>query len=658
MKIDVEILAVIEGLIFLTQVIVLFVQYKVNKNYKGIKLWLLGSTTTVIGVIFMAMIEVKSLKWIEIASNPLMVLGQILLYVGILHFLNNKENREILFFIFIVFMITYFYFIIVYNDISSRTVVITMTLAIISIMTSYQLFFKKDKVISGTANFTSIVFLLNGCFLVMRTFFAIILPPMQTYSDEPIILLFALIVPMVTSTLWTFGFIIMVNQRLNMENLAGKERLQQIFNTSPDAVLITRLGDGLIIDVNGGFSQISGYTHDEAVGNYTFKMNFWGAEEREAFIIELKEKGFCENKEIDFKRKDGHRFFSMISARIVTIYDVPHIISIIHDITNRKQAEEALIESEEQYRSILNASPDDITITNMEGSIIMVSPAAKRMFGFDLNYEGFVGMHLLDFILPEDKDIAQSNMILMNAGSYEGTNEYRGVRNDGSIFDVEVNRGFISNANGEHIKMVFIIRDITERKTAEQKITELVKQLEIERNTAQENSITDSLTGLSNRRYFDDALRREFSRLKRVGTTLSLIILDVDYFKKFNDSYGHLAGDYCLQQIATTIKTIVEGVPNIVARYGGEEFVVLMPQPEEHEAEELAEKIRKAIEVLNIPHAASQITDYVTVSLGVVTVHNDELSSQDQVVKLADEALYAAKKSGRNRTIVKEVPGT
>ncbi|AFM40650.1 diguanylate cyclase (GGDEF) domain-containing protein [Desulfosporosinus acidiphilus SJ4] len=200
--------------------------------------------------------------------------------------------------------------------------------------------------------------------------------------------------------------------------------------------------------------------------------------------------------------------------------------------------------------------------------------------------------------------------------------------------------------------MVFIIRDITERKRAEQKIQALFQQLEIEKNAAQLNSITDSLTGLANRRYFDEALRTEFFRLKRSGSTLSLIMLDVDYFKSFNDSYGHLAGDNCLRQIGTTLKTIAGRAPDIVARYGGEEFAIILPETEYNGTETLAERIRKAVEDLGIPHTASYTAEYVTVSIGVVTVYTTELSLPEQVVALADDALYSAKKRGRNRIAV------
>ena len=613
----------------------------------------MGSSLMALGVILMPMVTVKSLTIFARIANPLVVLGQIFLYLSIMKFLDTKENRGILSSIFIVFILSYYYYMFVDNDISSRTVVINTALATISFMTAYKLFLKKDRRIFSSANFTAVVFLAYGCFETLRCILALMLPPMDSYLDQAPILIAGFVVPIIISTLWTFGFIIMVNQRLNAENREEKEKLQLVFNTSPDAALITRLSDGFFIDVNAAFLAMTGYTRDEVIGDFALKISVWhNIADRQLFLTELNDKGVCTNTEFVFKRKDGSQFFGTISARIIAIRTVPHIVSAIRDITERKQAEEALMESEEKYRSILNASPDDITITDLEGRILMVSPASKAMFGYEPDYDEFIGTWLVDFIVSEDVARAQSNIRLMYKGAHPTPNEYRGVRQDLSIFDIEVNSGFVYNASGQPTKMVFIIRDITARKLAEQKILELVQQLEIEKNTAQLNSITDSLTGLGNRRYFDEALSTEFYRLKRSGSTLSLIILDVDYFKRFNDSYGHIAGDNCLRQIGTTLKTIVGRAPDIVARYGGEEFVVILPETKDNGAEALAERIRKTVEELAIPHSASDIAEHITVSLGVVTVYTTKLALPQQVVALADEALYCAKKRGRNRVAV------
>ncbi|MFA6900117.1 MAG: diguanylate cyclase, partial [Desulfurivibrionaceae bacterium] len=174
-------------------------------------------------------------------------------------------------------------------------------------------------------------------------------------------------------------------------------------------------------------------------------------------------------------------------------------------------------------------------------------------------------------------------------------------------------------------------------------------QLEIERDLAQSNSLTDSLTGLSNRRFFDNALRTEFSRHKRSGSQLSLIMLDVDHFKKYNDHYGHLEGDACLRQIAHTLQTVVERAPDILARYGGEEFVVILPDTDSQGAAALARRIGESVRRLALPHAKSDTAEFVTISLGIATAGDHVLSDKSRLVALADQALYHAKKNGRNR---------
>ena len=326
---------------------------------------------------------------------------------------------------------------------------------------------------------------------------------------------------------------------------------------------------------------------------------------------------------------------------------------LTHEISKHKQTEEVLSESEATYRSILNASPDDITIADLEGRILMVSPAASDMFGFGGPEEG-VGLSVMDFITPEDHERAKSNIMRMfTEGGHSGPNEYHGIRKDGTLFDIEVNSGLVRNAQRQPTKMVIIVRDITERKLAEQQIRLLVHQLEFERNAAQLNAVTDSLTGLANRRYFDDVMKAELSRQKRCGSLLSLIMIDIDHFKQFNDCYGHLAGDNCLKAVGSALKNVVGRVSDVVARYGGEEFVAILPETETSGAVNLAERMRQAIEELAIPHATSTTADRITISLGVVTVSSvtDRLTSE-HVIEMADTALYTAKKKGRNGYVV------
>jgi len=650
MILDIKTLAFISSLTFIIQSIALLIQFIINRSYRGIVWWLIGSCLCALGVSFMPLVTNQSLLILAMLANPLVIIGQSLIYVGIQIFLNQKPNKWFLASCIFVILFLYYFFIFFDNDISARTIIVTAAIGLFSFLTGYKLFDTSDRKISGSARFTGSIFLAYGLFMAVRNGIIWSSPPVQQYSDQGLTLVISFVVPIVASMLWTFGLIIMVSQRLNAEIQEEKEKLLLIFNASPDAVLISRLSDGLILDVNTGFLGMSGYSRDELIGNSTLSINIWqNPEDRFDFSSELKEKGICENKEFVFRRKDGSFLNGRVTAKIIVIQAVNHIISVVHDITQSKLAEEAVRESEELYRSILNASPDDITITDMLGRILVISPAAKAMFGYEQEYNDFVGTQLLDYIVPEDRARARSNIMIMCKGEYTGPNEYRAIRKDGSLFDIEVNSGLIHKANQSPAKMVFIVRNITERKQTEQRIQHLVQQLEIEKKAAQHNAITDSLTGLANRRYFDEALNLDFHRMKRSKSPLSLIMLDVDHFKKFNDHYGHVDGDDCLRKIGMVLTSLVGRVTDTVARYGGEEFVVILPDTEENGAASLAERIRLKVEELAIPHAASEVAKVLTITLGVVTVYSTDLSSPEQIISLADDALYRAKNEGRNR---------
>lgn len=209
---------------------------------------------------------------------------------------------------------------------------------------------------------------------------------------------------------------------------------------------------------------------------------------------------------------------------------------------------------------------------------------------------------------------------------------------------VSVMSGYIHRINRR------LRQDVVKRLESERQVRQLVRQLEIEKEYAEKRAITDSLTKLANRRYFDEALSSEFYRSKRSGAPLSLIMIDLDHFKEFNDNLGHLAGDDCLRQIAGVINKIVTRAPDIAARFGGEEFAVILPETEKDGASSVAEEIRKTVEKLAFAHPESTTAKHVTVSLGVVTVFTIGLSEPDKIVSLADDALYSAKKKGRNRT--------
>ncbi|MCP4696710.1 MAG: diguanylate cyclase [Gammaproteobacteria bacterium] len=172
-------------------------------------------------------------------------------------------------------------------------------------------------------------------------------------------------------------------------------------------------------------------------------------------------------------------------------------------------------------------------------------------------------------------------------------------------------------------------------------------------------STIDGLTGLSNRRRFDEYLDQEIRRGRRQQNgAISLILMDVDHFKKYNDCYGHLEGDECLKAVASVLKESLERPADLAARYGGEEFVCILSETKPSGAQSIAEKLRKEIENLRIPHQTSPVSDYVTISLGCVTVSLKNEVTPNFLLEKADQLLYQAKGKGRNRVISKFFPPT
>lgn len=161
----------------------------------------------------------------------------------------------------------------------------------------------------------------------------------------------------------------------------------------------------------------------------------------------------------------------------------------------------------------------------------------------------------------------------------------------------------------------------------------------------------DGLTGLANRRVFDDRAEIEWKRCRRTSLPLSAIMIDVDYFKLYNDTYGHGMGDECLRRVAQALATRIQRASDLLARYGGEEFVVLLPDTPHAGAMTLGESLRESVAQLRLEHRASKVADHVTISVGVATILPEAQDGLPALLKQADAMLYASKSAGRNRVL-------
>ncbi|HKY34473.1 MAG TPA: diguanylate cyclase [Polyangiaceae bacterium] len=212
----------------------------------------------------------------------------------------------------------------------------------------------------------------------------------------------------------------------------------------------------------------------------------------------------------------------------------------------------------------------------------------------------------------------------------------------------------------DHIELIARVRAHSrsflaqlERDEAYGALAALKHQLEVKNEELQRLSTVDGLTGLANRRRFDEVLEQECRRSRRERTSLALIMTDVDFFKKYNDAYGHPGGDECLRRVATVLTQGARRPADVAARYGGEEFALILPHTTLEGAAVVAEGVRSGVAALNILHAGSSVAPHVTLSLGVAfALHDSPHLEPDALVHLADQSLYEAKRAGRNCFIV------
>ncbi len=243
---------------------------------------------------------------------------------------------------------------------------------------------------------------------------------------------------------------------------------------------------------------------------------------------------------------------------------------------------------------------------------------------------------------PEDREHVVNYCISQSQCGVDHEADYRALTKDNGYVWIRDVVHVVRNAQGEVESLVGFMFDISERKKTEEKLHALQKELEA-------LSFKDGLTGIANRRLFDASLEREWDTARDSQQPLSLILLDVDLFKQYNDLYGHLQGDRCLTDIAQTLGLAAVGPRDVVARFGGEEFVILLPETDAQGGRRVAERCQRLIDKLAIPHKQSPHGESVTLSLGVGTTVPGEGSTASAFLQAVDQRLYAAKQKGRNR---------
>ncbi|OKO79777.1 diguanylate cyclase [Bradyrhizobium sp. NAS96.2] len=312
---------------------------------------------------------------------------------------------------------------------------------------------------------------------------------------------------------------------------------------------------------------------------------------------------------------------------------------LVRQLRRGQKMAAAISAKEADFRLLAEHSGDMVTRISLEGRIRYVSPSSSRLLGWApnqlLDTPALAGVNAND--LPQ---VEQTVSFLRTGQAEEARIIYRNRhREKGEIWLETALRVTRNPKSGEIDGVVAISRDMTEHKDLEDKLAVLAS--------------SDGLTGLANRRHFDEQLESEWERAKREGTPLSLLLLDVDHFKKFNDQYGHQAGDGCLRSVARVLSEQARRPADVAARYGGEEFALLLPNTDAAGCAQVGERIRQAIRDLGILHALNPPSRLITLSLGGAT----HLPASDKLhcaslIEAADKALYAAKECGRDRLVM------
>ncbi|HWT27878.1 MAG TPA: diguanylate cyclase [Methylophilaceae bacterium] len=243
---------------------------------------------------------------------------------------------------------------------------------------------------------------------------------------------------------------------------------------------------------------------------------------------------------------------------------------------------------------------------------------------------------------PEDREWVVNFCVSQSQSGIDHEADYRALTKDGHYVWIRDVVHVVRKENGEVDSLIGFMFDISERKKTEEQLANLRKELE-------EMSYKDGLTGVANRRMFDSVLELEWSNARRSRQPLSLIMLDIDHFKEYNDHYGHIQGDDCLIRVAKVLATAATRSRDFIARFGGEEFVLVLPETDAEAAAKIAERCRQLIFKAQIPHLNSSVSNVITISVGVGTILPSHQDQPMAFVEATDKKLYLAKQQGRNR---------
>ena len=433
----------------------------------------------------------------------------------------------------------------------------------------------------------------------------------------------------------------------------SEERLHNLYDRVEDMIYEADFS-GRIIGISPSIEKHSGYRPEELIGRKAREFYPY-PDEYAALLSAMQAEGAVNDFEIHLEKKNGELAIISVTAHIVFDEDGQPVKTegIMRDITARVRAKDALRDSEERYRALFNSVPVGIYRSTPEGRFLDGNPALLSILGYP-DQETLLAADIRDLYL--DESAREQELALVEQDGIVNNHRIQLRRYDGAVIWVQDSITIVSDNSGQTEYYYGRLEDITERVWTEMELQRANKQLNKQLTeirelevALREQAIRDPLTGVFNRRYMDEVLQQELTRAARKEGALSVVILDLDYLKEINDTYGHVTGgDKALQTLADTLKQMCRE-EDTLCRYGGDEFLVILYDTPAQVAYERASQWQETVGKIKITSDDREFG--ITFSAGVAAfpAHG---STGEGILQNADRALYRAKELGRDQVVV------
>jgi len=676
MFIDIPTLVLLQSINSFLQVVAMFLQMSVNRQRAGLTWWAWGSLSLALGFVFNLLRGNPLISQMAVvANNAFYITAMVLFYTGVMRFYGRRENRLALTMLAVAVTLIAAYFTYMDDNLAVRRVNISLPVAWVSWMIAYRMLRYSPLALRASTHMLTGVFGVFGAFFALRGISPFFVIPEESLFAATLTTTSSYVVLLIATTLWTYGFVVLVNQRANQAVLTSEERYRILFMDSPDAYLMLR--DGVFVDCNRAALKMLGCERQRVVGKSPAQLSpeFQPDGQLSAAAAELKMSSAFQGGSTTFewlhRRCDGTDLNVEISLALLDLQSQPTLFITWRDISERIRTLKALQQqsvelersnlqlehvltqanamtaqaleahnvlqmSENRMNLLLQSTDQGIYGIDGQGCCTFINQAALRMLGYEQDECLGQNMHTLIHHTHQDGRPYPESECPIFQSKREGAGRYIENevlwRKDGSMFSVVYSAHPLLE-DGEILGSVVTFSDITERLRLQQLL--------------EKQATTDALTELINRRRFIELSKNEIKRSIRQKSSLTIAQFDIDYFKSINDRFGHAGGDTALKLLSQVCQKNIRDL-DLLARFGGDEFAMLLPMTGPEQADVV---IRRLFEQLAVtPLQLGDQTVYLTLSAGLTCLGNRE-ESLDELLERADRALYQAKQAGRNRFV-------